>query len=170
MTQVAACANSAPWSSGSPPEPAPEVHVCSLAGVDVFADAGPIIGREAELGALEASLNDLAEGRPGCLCFEGEAGIGKTRLLQELRERAEREGHLVLTGTGAEFERDLPYGVWVDALDDYVASQDLALGADVVGELSRVLPSVRSGGGDGSGVADERHQVHRAMRSLLEAL
>jgi DNA-binding CsgD family transcriptional regulator len=138
--------------------------------VDVFANAGPLVGREAELGALEASLNGLAEGRPGCLSFEGEPGIGKTRLLRELRERAEHGGHLVLAGTGAEFERDFPYGVWVNALDDYVASQDLALDAEVVRELGRVLPSLRAETRDGAAVADERYRVHRAMRSLLEAL
>jgi len=138
--------------------------------VDVLPDAGPIIGREAEIQALEAALRGLAEGRAACLSFEGEPGIGKTRLLQELRERAEREGHLALTGTGAEFERDLPYGVWVDALDDYVASQELELSAEVTHELARILPSLRTGGTDGAVVADERYQAHRAMRSLLAAL
>ena len=53
-------------------------------------------------------------------------GIGKTRLLAELRRRAEDRGHVVLSGAAAEFERDLPYGVWVEALDAYVASQELA--------------------------------------------
>src|SRR4029079_17288118 len=71
---------------------------------------------------------------------------------------------------GAEFERGLPYGVWVDALDDYVASQDLALAGDMTHELGRVLPSLHTGDGDGAMVADERYRVHRAMRSLLAAL
>ena len=61
-----------------------------------------------------------------CVAVEGEPGIGKTRLLAELRRRAEARGHLVLAGSAAEFERDLPYGVWVDALDAYVASQELS--------------------------------------------
>ena len=63
---------------------------------------------------------------PRCLAIEGEPGIGKTRLLRELRERAEGRGHLVLGGSAAEFERDMPFSVWVDALDAYVASQDLS--------------------------------------------
>ncbi len=138
--------------------------------MDVFANAGPIVGREAELGALESALSALADGQAACLSFEGEPGIGKTRLLRELRERAERDGHLVLAGTGAEFERDLPYGLWVDALDDYVASQDLDLADDVAHELARVLPSLSSGESAGAAVADERYRVHRAMRSLLAAL
>jgi ATP/maltotriose-dependent transcriptional regulator MalT len=138
--------------------------------VDVFANAGPLVGREAELGALEAALGGLAEGQGSFLSFEGEPGIGKTRLLRELGERAEHAGHLVLTGAGAEFERGLPYGVWVDALDDYVASQELALPADVSHELARVLPALRDDSGDEPVVAEERYRVHRAMRSLLAAL
>jgi hypothetical protein len=56
----------------------------------------------------------------------GEPGIGKTALLRELIERASERGDLVLAGRGAEFERDIPFGVWVDALDDYAG----ALGGD----------------------------------------
>ena len=56
--------------------------------MDVFTNPGPIVGREAELGALEAALSGLGEGQAGFLSFEGEPGIGKTRLLRELRERA----------------------------------------------------------------------------------
>ena len=94
----------------------------------------------------------------------------KHRSLCRALERAARDGHLVLAGAGAEFERGLPYGVWVDALDDYVASQDLALAGDATHELGRVLPSLHNGDGGGAMVADERYRVHRAMRSLLAAL
>jgi len=66
--------------------------------VDVFANAGPIVGREAELGALEAALNGLAEGRAGFLSFEGEPGIGKTRLAAELAAEVRADGGRVLSG------------------------------------------------------------------------
>ena len=87
--------------------------------------AGPIVGRESELAQPEAALE--AES-PVCVALEGEPGIGKTRLLSELRRRAEERGRLVLAGSAAEFERDLPFSVWADALDAYVASQEIALG------------------------------------------
>ena len=35
--------------------------------------------------------------------------------------RARAHGHVVLSGAAAEFERDQPYGVWIEALDAYVA-------------------------------------------------
>ena len=47
----------------------------------------------------------------------------------------------------AEFERDLPFGVWVDALDAYVASQELAAredaDPDLLADLAGVLPALR---------------------------
>ncbi len=79
----------------------------------------------------------------------------------------------MLNGSSAEFEQDMPFGVWVDALDAYVAAQDPseAGGWDprLLAELGGVLPSVAGANGD-HGVADERYRVHRAMRSLLERL
>jgi hypothetical protein len=56
------------------------------------------------------------------VAVEGEPGIGKTSLLSELRHRAEDHGCLLLYGLAAEFERELPFSVWTDALDAHVAS------------------------------------------------
>ena len=109
--------------------------------------AGPIVGRDAELAELDAMVGALKGGRSACVAVEGEPGIGKTSLLAELRRRAEERGCLVLDGVAAEFERDLPFSVWTDALDAHVASLALdpeALGPlDVVLELGEVLPSLR---------------------------
>ena len=54
----------------------------------------------------------------------GEPGIGKTRLLAELAARADAERQLVLSGSASELERDLPFSVFVDALDEYVRGID----------------------------------------------
>jgi DNA-binding CsgD family transcriptional regulator len=75
--------------------------------------AGKTVGRQTELDQLEGALDKLAEGSPAFISAEGEPGIGKTRLLAELRERADARGHVVLAGSAAEFERDVPFGVWV---------------------------------------------------------
>src|SRR5215207_11534505 len=120
-------------------------------------------------------LGVLMGGGSACVAVEGEPGIGKTSLLSELGRRAEEHGCLVLNGVAAEFERDLPFSVWTDALDAYVASQALDLEAlgplDVVLELGEIVPSLRpSGGGRGESVADERYRSHRAIRTLLALL
>jgi DNA-binding NarL/FixJ family response regulator len=110
--------------------------------------ARPTVGRDAELAKVDGVLDGLT--RPGCACLvvEGEPGIGKTRLLAELRERAAERGHLVLAGSAAEFERDVALSVWADALDEHLG-EELELDALV---------------------AEERYRVHRAVRALLERL
>ena len=68
----------------------------------------------------------------------------------------------------------MPFGVWVDALDAYVAAQDpgeaTSWDAALLAELAGVLPSLRRAGDADHGVADERYRAHRAMRELLERL
>ena len=80
------------------------------------------------------------------LVVQGEPGIGKTRLLAELAGRAEARGCTVLGGSASELERDLPFWVFVDALDEYVAGLDPQLVAslrdEVRSELAHVLPSL----------------------------
>ncbi len=135
--------------------------------------AAPTVGRDSELAQLESALDALAAGTPGCLALEGEPGIGKTRLLAELRRRAEARDWLVLSGTAAEFERDLPFSVWADALDAHVSGLglDRTWGEDAVAELAQILPSLRGAGrAAGEPIADERYRAHRVARRLLRSL
>src|SRR5262245_29175502 len=135
----------------------------------------PLVGRTDELASLQRELDELDRGRPGCVALLGEPGIGKTRLLRELTMHAEQRSYLVLAGSGSELERDLPFSVYVDALDEYVESVDpdrlAALDDDVQAELAHVLPSL-SPLADGRKVAlqHERYRSHRAMRALVELL
>jgi len=138
----------------------------------------PTVGRTRELAQLDAALDMLrarAGGARPAIVVEGEPGVGKTHVLAELHARAERRGHLVLHGSAAEFERDLPFAVWVDALDPYVATQDLSgdprWDAALVSELAEIFPSVpRTDAARHPAVADERYLAHRAVRTLLELL
>src|SRR4051812_8994496 len=110
--------------------------------------AQPLVGRSEELEVVDAVL----AGSGGALAVVGPAGIGKSHLLAELTERAERGSRLVLSGSASELERDLPFGVFVDAMDDYVESLDPArlrrLEPEVRTELSRVLPALTGFGGE----------------------
>lgn len=134
------------------------------------AGAGTLVGRDQELEHIEGALDELSEGVAGCIAVEGEAGIGKTRLLTELRARAEQRGAVVLHGTAAEFERDMPFSAWIDALDAYVASQRFeqhrAWTDALAEELGQVLPSLQQAERAGA-IADERYKTHRAVRTLL---
>jgi ATP/maltotriose-dependent transcriptional regulator MalT len=135
----------------------------------------PLVGRADEVDALEEVLDELDRGVPGAIELVGEPGIGKTRLLSELATRAVLRGHLVLSGSASELERELPFSVFVHALDEYVESlnpsQLSTLDHDVQAELAHVLPSL-SALAVGRAVAPqhERYRSHRAARALLENL
>ena len=66
-----------------------------------------LVGRETERQRLEALLAAARLGQSGVLVVSGEAGIGKTALLADLRAQA--TDIRVLTVTGTEAERDLPF-------------------------------------------------------------
>ncbi len=67
-----------------------------------------LVGRSSELETLGCLLRDLADGRGGALFIEGEAGIGKTALLQ--RARPTEGDATVLEMTGIESESSLSFG------------------------------------------------------------
>ena len=66
---------------------------------------GGLYGREGELEAIAGALDAVARGERRLLTVRGEAGIGKTRLLTELRERAAAQRFVVLEGRATELER-----------------------------------------------------------------
>jgi predicted ATPase len=73
-------------------------------------------GREAELRALGDAVRQVASGHPAVVLVEGEAGIGKTRLLTETLTGARARGLQVVAGQAQELERTRPFGILADAL------------------------------------------------------
>ena len=122
----------------------------------------PFVGRGAELAALDECL---ARRKYAAIEIVGEPGIGKTRLLAELEARADRQGCLVLAGSASELEADLPFGVFVDALDEYLHALEPRRLDQLAPELGHVFPSLPRHDGH-----QERYRLHRAVRELLEAL
>ncbi|HUR85136.1 MAG TPA: AAA family ATPase [Solirubrobacteraceae bacterium] len=134
-----------------------------------------MVGRTAELGVLDGILGDLAGGAPGSLLVSGEPGIGKTCLLSQLSERAGARGCLVLSGSASELESDLPFWIFVDALESHVAGFDrrqlAGLGDDVAAGLAQVIPALSDlAGGAQPVLEDQRYRAHRAVSALLARL
>src|SRR5215467_5364689 len=77
----------------------------------MLAPVPQIWGREAEIEALGEALDRVAAGGPAIVLVEGEAGIGKTRLLAEVLEDAAGRGMRVAAGRAEELERTRPFGV-----------------------------------------------------------
>jgi DNA-binding CsgD family transcriptional regulator len=135
-----------------------------------------LIGRDAELASVDKAIATVAGGDGAVLAIVGDAGIGKTALLTALRDRAEAAGLLALAGRGAEHEREVPFGVVIDALDDHVATMHErrveSLGAERAVELAAVLPAVAEQHRPEAvdfGPA-QRFRYHRALAALLELI
>ncbi|MGH8901774.1 MAG: BREX system ATP-binding domain-containing protein [Egibacteraceae bacterium] len=78
----------------------------------------PFVGRSAELDALCTLVDRAADGPGQVGLVEGEAGIGKSRLLAEALAHAEDRGFQVLQGSTGELERDRPFRALVEALGE----------------------------------------------------
>jgi DNA-binding NarL/FixJ family response regulator len=136
--------------------------------------ASLLVGRRAELAALERALDDVAPGAARAVGLWGEPGIGKSRLLSELAARARERGMSVLAGRAAELERDLPFALLAEALEPLLRGdvsrsvRDLEPGQ--LRELAAVLPAAEWLADVEAPASGERHRTARAVRVLLELL
>ena len=83
-----------------------------------------LVDRERETAVLRNMVDELAAGRHGCLLVEGPAGIGKTRLLDELRRLAVGAGVWARSARSSTLEQGFEWGVarqlFDSAVDDVV--------------------------------------------------
>ncbi|AQZ68807.1 hypothetical protein BKM31_51580 [[Actinomadura] parvosata subsp. kistnae] len=75
------------------------------------------IGRDAELTLLADAVSGAADGALRAVAVRGDPGMGKTRLLAELAGLARARGFVVHHGQATEFERDVPFGVYIAAFE-----------------------------------------------------
>src|SRR6185437_12378097 len=100
--------------------PVPQYHPVMTA----LAPVPRICGREAEIQALGEALDRVASGGPAIVLVEGEAGIGKTRLLAQVLQDARGRGMPVAAGRAEELERTRPFGVLASAFGCTRSSPD----------------------------------------------
>ncbi|MEO3927604.1 LuxR C-terminal-related transcriptional regulator [Micromonosporaceae bacterium B7E4] len=75
-----------------------------------------MVGRAAELELLDRALSMVGAGRFTGVEISGGLGVGKTRLLSELRQRATAAGLSTCSGRAVEVEQSRPYGLFAEAL------------------------------------------------------
>lgn len=122
---------SAPTDSSEPGAPAPSFEAS-------------LVGRESQWRQLMAVWQAVTGGKGRFILIEGEAGVGKTRLVEEFLQWALAEGATVLRGRGYDPQTGLPYGPVVEALRGALPAPGLA-GTDPewLTEVTRLLPELR---------------------------
>jgi predicted ATPase len=121
-----------------------------------------VVGRDAELDRARRIVTDLGQGLGTTLLIEGEAGIGKSRLVQWMVDEAGSSGITARRGEGHPFERSRPFGVIVDALDLRRRSPDprrAAIALLLAGDAERSR---------GGAQQDLRYQVVEEVVDLVE--
>jgi DNA-binding CsgD family transcriptional regulator len=135
------------------------------------------VGRERELALLAGWLDEAAEGKPRVVIVGGEAGVGKSRLVEELGHDVRRREYGWLLGAAADYGAGgLPYGALVGALRPVVGAADAPLLARLGparNELARLFPRLAGGRRPGADAdtadIDDLSQV-RLLESLLRLL
>ena len=99
-----------------------------LEGVGGTASAEPLVGRAEQIGELRSALDAAFLGRGIVFMIGGEAGIGKTRLADELAEEARDRGARIIWGRCWEAGGAPAYWPWVQVLRSLIQAGD---GVDV---------------------------------------
>jgi DNA-binding SARP family transcriptional activator len=104
-----------------------------------------LAGRSVEIEAGKELLGALGAGRGSVLVVQGEPGIGKTRLAQEVAALARRRGCQVWVGAAHEHEPRGAYGPVVEALRSAVRG-DRSMAELIPAELAALIPELPAPG------------------------
>ncbi|MGH7307634.1 MAG: ATP-binding protein [Candidatus Rokuibacteriota bacterium] len=135
---------------------------------------GSMVGRVSEIESLREAVERTRGSGARVMMISGEAGIGKTRLIQELTGEASRRGIRVLSAVCHETEQPLPFRPWVDALrsESPIRVTEVAdrLTPAARRLLGRVFPELSSAGEPGLTTTDEHGLLFEAMGEVVQAV
>ncbi|MBP0455384.1 AAA family ATPase [Kitasatospora sp. RG8] len=126
------------------------------------------VGRDAELARLVEAAGRTATAGPGVALVTGEAGLGKSELLERLGERLRGDGWLVAEGQATDDEGAPPGWPWVAALRTIAAAAPPP--AESAEVLAPLLSDRASGRGPDEDVAAGRFRLNRAVSQWLAAV
>jgi DNA-binding CsgD family transcriptional regulator len=112
-----------------------------------------LIGRDAEMGQLNALLHEIRGGHGRTVLVSGEAGVGKSAAIRDFVQQARGLGVRAFTGECTEIDARRPFGPFMD----------IAAAADRLASLPAPPPDAASAGGD-------RYRLHSFFTSLLADL
>jgi DNA-binding SARP family transcriptional activator len=93
--------------------------------------APPLVGRDREIGRLRGELAAAWDGVGRAILIRGAAGVGKSRLVEELTRRAAAKRGRVLVARAHESEQVLPFGLWASLLHEARLTAEPALLAGI---------------------------------------
>src|SRR3954468_7265076 len=140
---------------------------------------GPFVGRRAESRELSAALDAAHGGHGSILLLAGEAGVGKTRLAEEVAEMAAAQGDTVLWGRAWEAGGAPAYWPWTQIIRELLhhrpadeVIEDLGWGAPYVGQIAPEVgrrPPASNGHEDPLDSEAARFSTFDATASFLRA-
>ncbi|WP_055523845.1 BTAD domain-containing putative transcriptional regulator [Streptomyces graminilatus] len=129
---------------------------------------GDLVDRNSEVAELRACLFEAVEGHGTPVFIEGPAGIGKSRLLAELRQLTAREEVLTLTARGSRREKDYGFGVVRQLLDKLVAERGSELLAGPAAPAASVFDPMTAPGRQPDGFAIQHSLYWLIVRLTVE--
>jgi len=130
-----------------------------------------MIGREAELSTLEDALLSALRGDGGVVIVGGEAGMGKTRLVNAVAATARRLGVVVIAGGNSEAELSLPYLPFLEAIGNYLAGAQPAALRERLGpaadELAQLFPQLGRAAASTGDAASAKMRLFESILMLL---
>jgi DNA-binding SARP family transcriptional activator len=132
------------------------------------------VGRELDLARLAGAWRSARAGAGAVVAVTGEAGIGKTRLVTELLERARSDGARVAASAALDLGGSAPFGLWAELVRELAGELDPPEDRAWPAELARLVPSLEGPerwgvpprAPDGPELA--RARLHEAMVALAE--
>ena len=149
-----------------------QFHRRSAAAEHGAEPAAGLIGRGEDFGRLARAWQAARNGAGGAVLLEGEGGIGKTRLVEELQDAAERaapDDTLIAGTTAAGPGHDAPFAIWTDALSDLLCLTGRPpASAPWIADLARIVPALAQATAGAGPVAGADPQLERVQ--LCEAV
>ena len=134
-----------------------------------FLKSARLVGRDRELAALEAALDEARRGRGEAWLIGGESGVGKSRLLDELRAMALVRGVQVVRGQTQSSGQS--YKEWGDVLKPLCLSTQLSeLAASVLKPIVPGLPELLGRHIDDAPEVDPTTTQQRLINTALDVL
>ncbi|MFF8597704.1 AAA family ATPase [Streptomyces sp. NPDC015232] len=153
----------------------PDKDACAMLGAVETRSVSPVfVGRAGELTALTEALSRAGAGEPQALLLGGEAGVGKTRLVEEFTTRARAAGAVVALGGCVEIGADglpfAPFSTALRALRRELPEPFAAAAAGQEGELARLLPELGDPTGHEPAAEEATARLFELTVRLLEGL